>query len=340
MQTLAGAEDALYLHWEVPGKPMAVYLSRAVTRAILLGGRRGLMPRRPPEVGGILLGTVTVAETVTIRIEARVELPCAHLFGPSYTLSEDEKETLRHTLAQYGPGAAGEMCAVGFYRTHTRRGLTLDSDDLQLAEFFPEGADLVLLIKRRMLRPGRAAFFFWDDAQTEPGVPAIEFSVPRRGSPDYAIAPAASPGAPRARPAARRTRWWWSWWVQAPLLAFLVVAWYVMGFVGGRQIDNVVPRAAPPPRDPYALSLMVLQYGDNLHLTWDRESRPIAAAERGSLLISDGDQSRTLDLTLEQLRTGAVAYHRLSDKVRFRLEVTLPGHRSVSETWEYSAAGQ
>lgn len=348
MQTLASAEDALYQHWEVPGKPMAVYLSRAVSGAILLEGRRGLMPRRRPEVGGLLLGRVTVEETITIRIEACVELPCEHLFGPSYALSESEKQALRHALIQYGSGAEAEVCVVGFYRTHTRRGLGMDSDDLQLADFFPEGADLALLIKPRLLRQSRAAFFFWDDALAEPETAAIEFTIPRHGSRDFAAAmevvhppePAieeadAAP-APQAGP---RKPVWWSCWVQAPLGAFLLLAWYLAGFAAGRQIDKAIPRAAPPPRDPYALSLMVLQYGDNLHLSWDRQARPIVTAEGGSLLISDAGQSRTLDLTREQLRNGAVAYHQIGQRVQLRLEVLLPGRRSVSETWETSATG-
>jgi len=333
MQTLAGAEDALYQHWEVPGKPIAVYLSRAVSGAILLEGRRGLMPRRRPEVGGILLGRVTVEETITIRIEACVELPCEHLFGPSYALSDSEKQALRHAVIQYGAVSEAEICVVGYYRTHTRRGLGLDGDDLQLADFFPEGADLALLIKPRLLRPSRAALFFWDDALADAQTPAIEFSIPRHGGQEFA-ATTPEPPAASLRPL------WSSWWVQAPLLAFLVVAWYVAGFAAGRQIDKVVPRAAPPPRDPYAISLTVLQYGDNLHLTWDRQARPIAVAERGSLLISDAGQSRTLDLTREQLRNGAVAYHQIGERVQLRLEVSLPGRRTVSETWESPATGR
>jgi hypothetical protein len=301
-------------------------------------------------VGGILLGRVTVEGIVTVRIEACVELPCEHLFGPSYALSEDEKQALRHALVQYGSSTEAEIHAVGFFRTHTRRGLSVDSDDLQLAEFFPEGADLVLLIKPRLLRPSRAAFFFWEDAQTQPASAAIEFSIPRRASRDAAAAPEVlAPPEPAieevdvAPPAASRRPLWPSRWVQAPLRVFLLAAWcliaYLSGYAAGRQIDKVAPRAAPPPRDPYALSLLVLQYGDNLHLTWDRQARPIAAAERGSLLISDVGQSRTLDLSAEQLRHGAVAYHQLSDRVRFRLEVFLPGRRSVSESWESSASG-
>lgn len=83
---------------------------------------------------------------------------------------------------------------------------------------------------------------------------------------------------------------------------------------------------------------MVLQYGDNLHLTWDRQARPIALAERGSLTIDDTGQDRTLDLSAGQLRTGTVSYHRIGSHVLFRLEVFLSGRRSVSETWAPSEA--
>jgi hypothetical protein len=221
----------------------------------------------------------------------------------------------------------------------------LDSDDMQLADLFPEGADLALIVKPRLLRPSQAAFFFW----TEPQSAAIQFTIPRHGSRDFAapeeVVALQEPAVEQADavatpPAVSRTPLWASWWVQGPLWAVLLVAWYLAGFAAGRQVDKVVPRAAPPPRDPYAISLLVLQYGDNIRLTWDRQATPIVLAERGSLTISDAGQSRTLDLTREQLRNGAVAYHRLSEHVQLRLEVSLPNHRSVSETWEASATGQ
>ncbi len=354
MQTLAGAEDALYQHWDVPGKPIAIYLSRAVTGAILLEGKRGLIPRRRPEVGGILLGSVRTQDTVTVRVEACCPLPCEHLFGPSYSLSETDKETLRQVVAEYPVGVEGQLCTVGFYRTHTRRGLNVDSDDLQLAELFPEGADLVLLLKPRRLRKGRGAFFFWQDAQIAADTPAIRFAVPRRASREFAAVqegaarePAVAEAAaeepaepPVALRASRWNRWWRSLWLQTPLAACLLCAWYLMGYAAGSQIDKVVPHATPPPRDPFALSLIVLQYGENLHLSWDRQARAVAAAQHASLQISDAGQNRTLDLSASDLRNGAVAYHRMSEHVQFRLEVFLPGRRSISETWDSSEAAR
>ena len=87
-------------------------------------------------------------------------------------------------------------------------------------------------------------------------------------------------------------------------------------------------------RDPYALSLMVLEYVDNLHLSWDQHALPIENGGSGLLHITDGGQNRTLELSPEQLKSGSVIYRRLSGQVRFRLEVFLKGRRSVSETWD------
>jgi hypothetical protein len=80
--------------------------------------------------------------------------------------------------------------------------------------------------------------------------------------------------------------------------------------------------------------MVVLEYEDNLHLSWDRQAPPILAAHGGMLEIADGDQIRTLELTAAQLRTGTVAYRKISGHVRFKLEVLLNHGRSVSETWE------
>jgi hypothetical protein len=86
--------------------------------------------------------------------------------------------------------------------------------------------------------------------------------------------------------------------------------------------------------NPYALRLAVTEYGDNLHLTWDRDAAALGQAERGILIIADGDQTRTLELDARQLRSGSVSYRRASGPVRFRLELYLKGNRSLSEGWE------
>ncbi len=241
-----------------------------------------------------------------MQIEESLEIPCEHLFGPSYSLSGGDKEGLREVLEHCRKD--GRLRPLGFYRTHTRPGLGLDADDLQLfPEFFPGELALALLAKRRAFGRRRAAFFI-------AGVQALEVALPRK----------------KGRP---RGPFWCSWWVQGPLLACLVAADGLLGYVCAGQIDRI-KQAPPEMRDPYALSLMVLEYGDNLHLTWDRHSRPVAEGKSARLYITDGGEDRSMDLTAEQLRNGSVIYRKVSGQVRFRLEVFIKERRSVSETWE------
>ena len=337
MQSLVGAEASLYHVWQVPDKLASICVSRAVIGGILRRGKRGrLRPsRRRTETGGILLGTAEhEGEHVTIRIEESLEVPCEHLFGPAYSLSDGDKQTLRATLEK--AKSQGRFFPVGFYRTHARRGCGLDADDLPLfSEFFPDPTDLALVVKRRAIRSNRAAFFFREDGQSKPSLEAPVRGSRRKG-----------PGAPEpshkqekpviAAGGQRVAPLWCSWWLEAPLLLCLLAAYGLMGFLAAQQVNQRVPSESPP-RDPYALSLMVLEYGNNLHLSWDRRALPIALSNRGLLVITDGDQTRSMDLTPAQLESASVAYRRVNSQVRFRLEVLLKDRRSVSETWESPA---
>ncbi len=339
MQSLVGADASLYHVWQVPGKLVSICVSRDVIGGILRRGKGGrLRPsRRRTETGGILLGTAEhEGEHVTVRIEESLEVPCEHLFGPAYSLSDGDKETLRTTLRK--AKSQGRFFPVGFYRTHARRGCGLDADDLLLfSEFFPDATDLALLVKRRTVRSNRAAFFFREDG-VEQSKPSLEVPVSgnrRKGSgaPEPADKQEKQEKPEGAACGRRGLPLWCSWWMQAPLVLCLLFADGLMGFSAAQQVNKLVP-AESGPRDPYALSLMVFEYGNNLHLTWDRRALPIAAGERGLLLITDGEQTRSMDLTPSQLQSASVVYRRVNSQVRFRLEVLLKDRRSVSETWE------
>lgn len=333
MQTLAVAKDALRL--EVPGEPMTIEVSRGLAKAILLQGTRGLIPQRRPEVGGILLGTVKAGATTAIEIEGCLEVPCEHLFGPSYALSEGDKEALRAAAAEYASSRRRGIRAVGFYRTHTRRGFALEAEEMELfSDLFPDRVGVALLVKPRLLRASRAALFLRDGS-------SLEFPVSGGDKNDAGEVAAEEDGVRSLVkvPSARKSPLWCSWWLQVPLFAGLLFAVALLGYAAGRQFHAMMP-AVEPPRDPYALSLMVVEYGDNLFLTWDHRAPPVAAATRATLFITDGGQERSITLTRGQLQTGAVTYRRLSDRVQFRLEVFLHARRSVSEMWEPGPAGR
>lgn len=157
----------------------------------------------------------------------------------------------------------------------------------------------------------------------------------KRGEPpaqEAAPAPKAAPAPPQP--------FWTSLWVQVPILSCLLLADGLLGFVSARQFRPPPTRPAAAPRNPYALSLMVVEYGDNLCLTWDKNAPAIVQAQKAVLSISDGDQNQSLDVELPALQNQGfgVTYHRVTDRVRFRLEVFLKGRRSVSETWELGAS--
>ncbi|HVX67716.1 MAG TPA: hypothetical protein VHA11_13985 [Bryobacteraceae bacterium] len=311
--------------WQVPGRPLSVRLSEEAAREILKGGRR--RSGRGEESGGVLLGRVTEQDGQTIVwVERAAEVPSEHLFGPRYSLSETDRELCQELVAESAHGGS-LLRAVGFFRTHKRKGLRLDADDLTLMkELFPEKECVALVVKRGFPWRCRAGFFIWEEGQirSEGSYREFDLRAARKSGPRRELRPAAS--------------LWSSWWLQAPLLVCLFAADALLGYASARQWYESRP-AQPPASDPYSLSLLVLEYVDNLHLTWDRHARPIESGGSGLLHISDGDQIRTIELSSEQLRSGSVIYRKMNPHVRFRLEVFLKGGRSVSETWDSGRPG-
>jgi hypothetical protein len=360
----AVVETAGYYTWN---GPVDIRISAEALDRILADAFRGmgLLPRRGVEVGGLLLGTVSAGAAPSLEIEDILAVPIEYAFGPAYRLSENDKEQLREVLRRWERSPGRPAYAIGFYRTQTREGLSLTAEDLRMfSDYFPDPVSLALLI-RPGLGKSEAAIFLRDrGGELKADTSYMEFSIgPRSPKSPARTRPAATPDAtvsslrepemepprppfvngappepaeamPEPKDTPSRQPLWVSWWVQVPILAGLLVADGLLGFVSARQIQPTPAQTQATAKDPYALSLLVVEYGDNLHLTWDREAPALASAAGGMLTISDGGQTRSLDLSLDQLRDGSVTYRRLSTRVRLRLEVFLKGKRSLSETWE------
>jgi hypothetical protein len=56
---------------------------------------------------------------------------------------------------------------------------------------------------------------------------------------------------------------------------------------------------------------------------------------RGTLVITDGSSTRTLQLDANQLHAGSVIYRRVSEPVLFKMEVFVRETLSVVESLEY-----
>jgi len=364
METNTRTEDTPSLYsWQVPGKPISVHLSHQVIDRILLDAVRGLgsIPRRGAEIGGLLLGTAQRGEKLVVKIEDHCPVPCEHSFGPSYVLTEEEKRAFEAALESWQPSPSRAIYAVGYYRSHTRDSLGMTEEDLWLfSTYFADPTKVALVIKPRATGSSVAGFFFWEKGEIRSQSTYLEFPFDRRELEATEDPPAAAaveagdseqPGErtsgvseeiplpsfltasqPDPKEGGAWKSRWGSWWVQIPIILVLVLLGGWLGIQGGRYLKQQVPQA--PSEDPYALGLSVAEYGDNLHLTWNREAPAIRSARRGLLIIGDGDQSRVLEMDWNQLQNGSVMYRRVTGPVRFRLEVHLRQNRVLSESWE------
>jgi hypothetical protein len=343
------AQTAPYYRWVVSDLNITIEVSDQAAACITAEGARGLglVPRRGAEVGGLLLGAVERGEQTVVRIEQALPVPCEYAFGPSYILSGKDRERFRGALDGTG--------AVGFFRTDTRARMTFSEGDVSVfREFFADPASVALLVKPSMMEASAAVCWVRDGAEVrEAGQlewrPQPRYSQPRQEQ-DEVAPPAPEPPEiplpaflsahePRKRRAPLRLPRWYSWLLQAPLLILLLVADSTLGYFAASRLAER-PRPGKALQNPYALSMVVLQYGDNLHLSWDRDAAPIAIARGGTLIISDGSFTRTLDLTPTQLREGSVIYRRLTPEVSLKLEVFVAETGSVCESWRLTPAGK
>lgn len=152
-----------YYVWEVPGKPVMVYLHYDALDGLLNEVMRGFgaVPKRGAEVGGVLIGTIERGDVSVVRVEDFEAVECNYKHGPSYILGEEDGGAFREACRNWQPDEARPAYAVGFFRSHTREGMSLSPWDLELLdEYFPSPAHIALLIKPYGTKVSTAGFFF------------------------------------------------------------------------------------------------------------------------------------------------------------------------------------
>jgi hypothetical protein len=330
-----------YHVWELPGKPVKVYIQLDVIDRLSNEVMRGFgaVPKRGAEVGGILLGTIEQGSPTIVRIEDFEAVPCDYKRGPSYLFTADDGAAFDDACTRAAPGA------VGYFRSHTREGLSMAPEDLALMEhYFPEASQVALLVKPFVTKVSMASFFFREDGLFQ-SAPLLEFPfrrreltgeeapprrsmmerVPRRPiPPPDPIAPAyVAPPKPPARKG----------WVWLPLSFVFLLLGVVLGFQAALTMGS---RAGGG--NDYAMGLRVTKDGDNLSIKWDRDASPVKSAQRGVLEIEDGGTQRSpVELDAAQLRNGALLFTNTSKTVKFRLIVFPQQSVSVMQTLEWKA---
>lgn len=353
-----------YYVWELPGKPVVIHLHLSVIERLSAEVMRGFgaVPKRGAEVGGVLLGTIEQGAQTIVKVEDFEPVACDYKRGPSYLFTADDGAAFDDACVRSQPDSSRETYGVGYFRSHTREGLSLAPEDIELMEnHFPSPSHIALLIKPFATKVSLASFFFREDGLF-PSVAPLEFPFRRRELTGDEAPPRRTmlervPRRPRLRDEVRnlpaeeeieeqvpaapepayaytttaksRVRGGWVW---IPMSFVFLLLGVVLGFqaaltmggkgTGGGTID-------------YSLGLTLSKEGTNLSVKWDREAPAIRAAQKGVLEIEDAGYTKLVDLDAAQLRNGNILFTNSSKTVRFRLIVYPQARVSVVQTMEW-----
>ena len=327
--------------------------------------------RRGIEVGGLLLGSETGGE---LHVERFLEVPCEHRFGPSYALSETDREKLTEVLAS---AASGNSLVVGVFRSFTGRDPVIEPADEELvAERFPRGDFLFLclqplsvencVVTLRLFRDGHARGSDAPvpvelngvaklDEEAAP-VTAIEsdeeapVETPAKEPdelPRVAAAPGEDPAPPRAAIFERPRAGTLAGAISAPPETSRrpVLWWAALILMAGALCGSFAyelgradrPRASAAPQWA-ELNLDARPAGANLEVTWDPNAARSVHATRGALTISDGGTAREIELGPAQIGAGKYAYPAERVDVAIRLTLSAAGRTVASESARVRAA--
>jgi proteasome lid subunit RPN8/RPN11 len=263
------------------------------------------------EVGGILYG---VREGERIRVVSSTELACEHALGPRFLLSDADRESLAALLH-----SREELEAVGWFRSHTRGGLDLDSSDRDLFDrYFAQPLSVALILKPTHWGPATAAFFVREPSGTIEPPAASEFALvplktaapaaPPMAEESSLPAPPPTPVVTPVRPAPptvlTRGMRIWTWALCA--VALLAVASLVSYALRPVPHMNLQAYAVAP---------------GQVRIEWNHGSRGLPDGTSGLLQVVDGGAVTRIPIDAGHLRSGSVTYVQKTDHVSVRLKV-------------------
>src|ERR1039457_2034026 len=197
--------------WEVPQKPVSVRipfnLIDRLEREAVESFRS--LTSRGSEIGGLLVGDVAPGSLLVDSIADYELIACDYSRGPLYRLSDADLGRFEQAIQQRL--AAGRGIA-GFFRSHTRKGISLDGDDLAFFQArFRDPHHIALLVRPFATKASTAGIFVWENGKVNAEASYLEF--PFRSSelapghppaPDPRAAPpsAPPPQAPKSTPRA------------------------------------------------------------------------------------------------------------------------------------------
>ena len=118
--------------WQADGCAVRIDYSRAVMEEVRLAASDGFhrLSHGGVEIGGVLFG---VRDPDAVKILAHRAFACEYAFGPSFTLSDNDRRAFEDLLASPDTDSnLSGMQPVGWYHSHTRSEIQLSEKDLQL----------------------------------------------------------------------------------------------------------------------------------------------------------------------------------------------------------------
>jgi len=196
---------ATYL-WEVPQKPVAVRLAFDLIDRMeheVIENFRSLTSRGS-EIGGVLLGSIIPGSPLSVLIQDYESIPCDYSRGPLYRLSDADLGRFERAIEQH---SAPGLTVTGFFRAHSRKGLSLDAEDLAFLDArFRDPHHIALLVRPFATKTSVGGLFIREEGAFRGEASYLEFPfrssqlTPSIWTPPEAPAP--PPPAPASPPAA------------------------------------------------------------------------------------------------------------------------------------------
>jgi len=197
-----------FFHWEVPQKPVAVRIPHQLMDRLereAVDSFRSVTSKGS-EIGGLLIGSVAPGSPLVVSVAEFELIECDYSRGPLYRLAENDLQRFERAIEQrLSSGAA----IAGFFRTHTRKGISLDHDDLSVLDtHFRDPHQFALLVRPFATKASTGAIFIREGGKISGDASYLEFPFrsPEHDSSaplDHDAKPAPNPPTPQAPPAVK-----------------------------------------------------------------------------------------------------------------------------------------
>jgi TonB family protein len=129
---------------------------------------------RGSEIGGLLLGGIAPGNPATVSLEDFELIQCDYSRGPLYRLSDADLSRFERAIEQHATGAG--LRVAGYFRSHTRKGLSMDAEDVAFFEpRFHDPNHIVLLVRPFAAKASAAGIFIRENGRISGDASLLEF---------------------------------------------------------------------------------------------------------------------------------------------------------------------